>query len=611
LRVCRVVPDVLAIGREFDYVVPDALADRIEVGTVVRVPLHGRRVRGWVVALDVEPGTETLLPVARVSSVGPDAAVVELCRWASHRFAGPLATFLRAATPPASVAARPPLRRAGVRSGGEGGDPRDEHAPALAAAATSATRAVIRWPPLRDRRPLVDALLPARGSAIVLAADGPRAGALVRWWSARGVRAVLDRADLPGAARAEAWRAASEGGCVVVGGRVGAFAPVPDLALGVVVDDGDEALQEERAPTWHAREVLAQRCAARGAPFVVVGAAPSLEALHRADRVLALPRAAERAGWPPVEVVDRRAEAPGAGLLGERVSTALHAELDAGRFVVCVVNRRGRVRLAACAACGRVARLDDEGGPLGDPGAGGCQEPAGGVAVCPDCGATRFRQVRAGVRRLREELAALLPRAVVADVDRDTGSLEEAGGVDVVVGTEAVLHRSDVRRRRPGLVAFLDFDQELLAPRVRAAEQALRLLVRGARLLEGRPPGERRLLVQGRHVDHEVVRAARDGDPAWLSDTELARRRALDLPPFTAVAELRGDPEAVGQALGVLHDPTWQGPGVSVLGPRREGDTDVALVRAADPDLLADALAAVRARRGEGRLRIAVDPPRL
>ena len=35
-------------------------------------------------------------------------------------------------------------------------------------------------------------------------------------------------------------------------------------------------------------------------------------------------------------------------------------------------------------------------------------------------------------------------------------------------------------------VAFLDFDQELLAPRYRAAEQALALLARAARLV-GRP----------------------------------------------------------------------------------------------------------------------------
>ena len=45
-RVCRVQPDVPAVTRAFDYLVPPALADLVRVGTIVRVPLHGRRVRG-------------------------------------------------------------------------------------------------------------------------------------------------------------------------------------------------------------------------------------------------------------------------------------------------------------------------------------------------------------------------------------------------------------------------------------------------------------------------------------------------------------------------------------------------------------------------------------
>ena len=52
-RVCRVQPDVPAIHRAFDYALPDALARDVRIGTIVRVPLHGRRVRGWVLDADV------------------------------------------------------------------------------------------------------------------------------------------------------------------------------------------------------------------------------------------------------------------------------------------------------------------------------------------------------------------------------------------------------------------------------------------------------------------------------------------------------------------------------------------------------------------------------
>ena len=67
---------------------------------MVRVPLHGRRVRGGVVDADVaQPEATDLREVLAVSS-GPPADVVDLCRWAAWRWAGPVASFLRAASPP-------------------------------------------------------------------------------------------------------------------------------------------------------------------------------------------------------------------------------------------------------------------------------------------------------------------------------------------------------------------------------------------------------------------------------------------------------------------------------------------------------------------------------
>ena len=53
--------DVAALadqGREFDYLVREPLRSRVGVGTMVRVPLHGRRVAGWIVATDVTVASE-------------------------------------------------------------------------------------------------------------------------------------------------------------------------------------------------------------------------------------------------------------------------------------------------------------------------------------------------------------------------------------------------------------------------------------------------------------------------------------------------------------------------------------------------------------------------
>jgi primosomal protein N' (replication factor Y) len=97
-RVVRVLPDVPAIDKTFDYLVPDAVGDQVRVGTVVRVQLHGRRVGAWVVADGVEPPPGVALrPLAKVTGWGPAADLIDLAHWAAG--AGPAAPRACSAPP--------------------------------------------------------------------------------------------------------------------------------------------------------------------------------------------------------------------------------------------------------------------------------------------------------------------------------------------------------------------------------------------------------------------------------------------------------------------------------------------------------------------------------
>jgi primosomal protein N' (replication factor Y) len=212
--------------------------------------------------------------------------------------------------------------------------------------------------------------------------------------------------------------------------------------------------------------------------------------------------------------------------------------------------------------------------------------------------------LRSGVSKVREELAALLPGVGVAMVDAATGDLPAE---PVLIGTEAVLHRVEPH---PGgstsVVVFLDFDAELLAPRFRAGEQALWLLVRAARLV-GPRAARGRLLVQTRMPRHEVIEAAVRADPGLLAETERPRRKLLDLPPYAALARLTGDPPALSAAAAALRA-AGRDAGIGVSG----GPDAAVLVRAPSAERLADALAdALAAGRPAGRLRAEVDPLRV
>jgi primosomal protein N' (replication factor Y) len=204
------------------------------------------------------------------------------------------------------------------------------------------------------------------------------------------------------------------------------------------------------------------------------------------------------------------------------------------------------------------------------------------------------------------------------------------------VGTEAVLYREGELRKGGGVgaVAFLDFDQELLASRYRAGEEALALLVRASRLVGGRQRAGK-VLVQTRAPGHPVIEAALLADPGRLAASEEAVRKALRLPPFAALAvlsgpgarELVGALEKLDVAVLASHSdvpselvepivvprvlPSEQVDPSTVPGEPVElsklGD-ERWVVRASDHASLADALAAVG--RPSERVRIEVDPVR-
>ncbi len=454
----------------------------MDVGTIVRVPLHGRRVRGWTLARDVVPEAppDRLRPLLSVSSAGPPDDVVGLTEFAAWRWAGPRATFLRAASAPNAVAPGPPPER---------------HVALFPERESTVTPPagrvrVVVWPPALSRVELVASLLEPAGSTVVVVPDPIECDTLAAAARSEGREVHVLRGDLPAADRTRAWAAARHGACVVVGGRIAALAPVPDLAGIVVLDDADESLAEERAPAWHARELAAERCRAAGARLTFVSPAPTVEAVSLADAPpVGASTADARRGWPRVEVVDLREEPPGAGLLSRALGPAIQRAVADGGRALLVVNRKGRARLLVCRTCGTIAECERCGARLAEGDAGLVCARCGHVATaqCRSCGSTRFQKLRPGVTGLRDAIAALVPHRRVIAVDASSAPLP---AFDVAVGTEAVLHRVRPGGDRPvRLVAFPELDQELLAPRYRAAEQALWLLVRAARHVG---PGRRR-----------------------------------------------------------------------------------------------------------------------
>ena len=570
----RVLPDVVGIDRAFDYVVPtsweaDGRAERVVVGSMVRIPLAGRRVDGWVTAVEVEPESGVrLVELVKLRGMGPSPELLDLAGWAAWRWAGRRVAFLRAASPERMVAAAAKRRpRDPVPAG-----PRDVFDDAFDHGV-----ATVRVAPDDDGLGVALAAC-RRGDALILTADTARA---------RHLAVALRRAGVSVALAPDEWAAAA-GGATVVGTRSAAWMPMPDLAAVVVIDEHDERFKEERTPAWHAREVALERARRAGVPAVMTSAVPSLEAL-RAGPLLRRDRSIERDDWPIVDVLDRRDEDP---TKSGPFAADLRRHIDGDRRVVCVLNRTGRARLLACAACGELVRSNDGGQimRLVDDELVSADGTERRPVVCTVCGSTALKTLRMGVERAREELEAFLGEPV----DEITAASEQRPQRRVAIGTEAVLHRID----RADVVVFLDFDQELLAVRQRAAEQAMAMISQAARLVGGRGSGGR-VVVQTRQPEHEVILAAGRGDPSMVAVAERDRRRPLRLPPYGAQVSISGEGAAA------LIDSFGTVEGVQVRGPL----DDRWLLRAESHAPILDRLAEIE--RPAARVRIDVDPLRV
>ena len=364
----------------------------------------------------------------------------------------------------------------------------------------------------------------------------------------------------------EDW-ARGAAGATVVGTRAAAWAPVGDLAAIVVLDEHDEAHQQEQAPTWHARDVALERARRAGVPCLLMSPCPTLEALGggRAPRARPRRRAGRAGPWSRWSTAATRTR--GRPACSRRALVRLLRSGRAGPVRAQPhrpgpaaglrgVRRAGPLR--GVRRVGRAARRAAALPALRHRAAGGVPHAAGACAS-----ATCRPGVAGSGRSSRRWWASRSPRS-------PRPPSEGAAGTRVVVGTEAVLQRVD----RADAVAFLDLDQELLAPRYRAAEQAFALVARAARS----PPARAGRSAGGR------PRAAADpaarprggagrgaGRPAPRG-RRRARRRAssLGFPPFAAMAEVSGAAapafiEALGQPLGVqvaeVADGRWLAPG--------------------------------------------------
>ncbi len=413
---------------------------------------------------------------------------------------------------------------------------------------------------------------------------------------------------------------------VAIGTRSAAFAPVHDLGLVAIWDDGDDLYAEPRAPYPHTREVLLLRAAQQGTAVLVGAHTRSVEAhlllttgwarALRADRSVVRERVAVElvGGDPEARATVRDVHAPAA-----RVPSAAHRAVRqalATGPVLVQVPRSGYASGLACGSCRTPARCPTCAGPLALPGPQAppaCRWCAAVVDpwACAECGARALRAPVRGRDRTVEELGRSFPGVTV----RTSGGDHVLDAVDdapvIVVATPGA---EPVAAGGYAAVLLLDTSLMLARADLRVGEEALRRWLNAGALV--RPPSTGgRVLAVGDPGD-PVLQALLRWDPAGLAERETAERRSAHLPPASRVASLVGGSDAVTGLVEALELP----PGAEVLGPVPVGSaasddvrTIVRVPRSAGTALAGTLRVGLagRAARKQPAVRVQVDPPLL
>lgn len=651
-RVCVDVP-LPHLDRPFDYLIPATQSEAAQPGTRVRVRFAGQLVDGWLlerVADSDHPGRLSYLErvVSPEQVLHPE--VLAAARAVAARYAGSLADVLRLAVPPrhARVEAEPtptapspevPLPRSSTSDAPDSpGWAAYPAGPALLRALTArrAPRAVWTALPGEDwpaRFAEAAAATVAAGQGVVaVVADGRDLDRLDAALTARlgPGRHVALSAALGPAERYRRFLRASRGQVpVVIGTRAAALAPVADLGLVAIWDDGDDLHAEPRAPYPHAREILLIRAQLAGAAALVAGYTRTAEAQQLLVTGWAQPVTADRAtvrqraprvtptGDEPELARDPTAAAARLPHLAWR---AARDALAAGAPVLVQVPRRGYLPAVACADCRTPARCPHCAGPLQLPAAGQvatcrwCGRPAPDRR-CARCGGQRLRAAVVGARRTAEELGRAFPQYPVRTSGREEVLARVPGRPAVVVATPGAEPIADGGY---GAVLLLDTWALLTRADLRAGEETLRRWLAAAAL--ARPASAGGTVVVVADGGLPPVQALLRFDPGWYAERELADRRALGFPPAVRVATVTGTPTAVADLLAAADLPE----ATEVLGPvpvpgreQEEAELERMLLRAprAAGARLAAALhaaAGVRsARKARDPVRIQIDPVEL
>ncbi|MBQ8569221.1 MAG: primosomal protein N' [Oscillospiraceae bacterium] len=338
---------------------------------------------------------------------------------------------------------------------------------------------------------------------------------------------------------------------IVVGTRSAVFAPLDNIGLIIMDEEGEMTYKSESSPRYNAKDVAKKRCVYHNAVLLLASATPSIESFYNAEqgryKLFTMPERYSDNPLPAVEIVDTASETMcgTSGIFSERLVTEINENLKRGEQSILLLNRRGYHTFISCSSCREPVKCPNCSIPMTYHKVNHrlmchyCGYSTDMVNKCPTCSSDKLKLTGLGTQKLEDEISSLFPNARVLRMDTDTTYSRyaydnafrafEKGEYDIMLGTQMIAKGLDFPNVT--LVGVLSVDKALFCGDFKSYERTFSLITQVVGR-SGRGEKAGRAIIQTCVPDHYVINLAakQDYDSFYMQESML--RKALTYPPF-------------------------------------------------------------------------------
>ncbi len=338
---------------------------------------------------------------------------------------------------------------------------------------------------------------------------------------------------------------------IVVGTRSAIFAPMDNIGLFIIDEEGERTYKSESSPRYNAKEVAKKRCLTHNAVVLMASATPSIESYYYAKtgryKLFEIEKRYSQNNLPAVEMIDLATEGfyGNSTIFSERLVEEINYNLEKKEQVILLLNRRGYHTYISCSDCKEPLVCPNCNIPLTYHKTNKrlichyCDYSTEMTHKCPKCDSEHLRLTGIGTQKVEDEVALLFPDARILRMDADTTYSRHAyeknfkafenKEYDIMLGTQMIAKGLDFPDVT--LVGVLSVDKALFTGDFRSYERTFSLVTQVVGRC-GRGDKQGRALIQTFVPEHYVLNLAAEQNYKAFYHQEIASRKALVYPPF-------------------------------------------------------------------------------